>query len=570
MKKYVSLSFKITLFSTIIVLVATLLVGVIVYTETGAYFYNSTVRGLNAESQLLRNDIENAYIKIVNDIAILLKTPPIQGIIRSTENHGNDKLDSSNLRQWKARLATIFQSMLEVNPDYTQIRYIGLANKGKELVRVNQNRQGIYRVAESSLQAKENRTYYQQAKNLSQGSVMFSDINYNVENGKVEYPQVTTLRVLQPVYTAQQKTFGMLIINVNLLHYLRKVLIYDGIRYPVVLYNDFGDFLIYNNATKKLQYFPNDTALPNGFLGNKAITSTQQIVPYLTDNKEYYVITHQIYASQQKDHSVLTMSIVIPRSDLNEKDQGLAKNMLLWVLLVCCGAGFLIYLFAHRTMRYLTLMARSISESVQSRSKHLFLPTKLNDEVGLLAKAFEQKTQLLNKIALYDSLTGLPNRKNFVDHLEEAIQRANRSSRLVAVLYFDINKFKDVNDTYGHDFGDGLLVQFAYTLKACTRESAFCARIGGDEFCVILEDIPSIETMQEILQRYQNSLNKSYVVNGITFNVQIAGGVALFPNDASHADELLIKADKAMYVSKKNADGVFKLFCHTQQDNEKD
>lgn len=565
MKKYVSLSFKITVFTTVVVLMACMAVGLIVYVTTNSYFYENSVNGLTAETKLVRNDIENSYIKVVNDVSILSKTPPIQGLMRSSQNSGIDAQDHSTSQQWKSRLATTFKSMLAVNKNYTQIRFIGIADNGKEMVRVDQSQYGIYHHNEDILQSKGEEDYFKKAIKLSHGSVMFSNINYNRENGKIQYPRVITLRAIMPIYTPNQKVFGVLIINLNILHYLREILLYDGVRYPVVLFNKHNDFFVYNHKTKKLDFFERNQVLSDGFLGNKALTSTKEIMPTLKHDKKYLTILQQVYADQRGDHPVLSLAMIVPTAELVQADKKFVTEILIWVLIVCILASLLIYIFSHRTMRNLTNMAQSISQSVQSRDKALYLPIKLNDEVGMLARAFKQKTKLLHKIAMFDSLTGLPNRKNFIDHLDDAIARASRSTQLMAVVYLDINRFKEVNDTYGHDYGDSLLTQFSYDLQACTRDDAFCARLGGDEFGIVVENLSTKDSVNVIVKRLEGKLNRSYAINGITLNLQISGGLALYPQDALKTDELLRLSDQAMYVSKERRDGTI-VMCATIPD----
>lgn len=557
MKRFVSLTAKITTFSTIIILLISLCVALIVYFISNTFFLKTATKNLRNETHLIGNNIENALIKVNNDINILLKTPPIQGIIRSMNQHGLDPENSSNLQLWKQRLNTIFTSMLEANKNYTQIRYLTATDPGQEIVRVNQTNQGIFPVPEASLQSKAHRDYYKQAITLSQGSVLFSKVNYNQEHGKVEQPLVPTLRVITPVYSTTQKIFGLLIINVNISRYLRDILLRSSDNYDVIVFDQFDDFFIFNHGSKTIRFYESNQQIKDGIFGNKNIKSASQIIPYLKSDTHRISVFQPIFSNLNKDHKVFTIIISVPKSILRKEDNGLIRDILFWVIALCLFAALIIFLFTHKNLKPLAEMAESIRATNHPNKADLELPTYLNNEVGLLARAFEEKTKLLSKLALFDSLTGLPNRKNFIDHLDEAIHHAKRSELPLNVIYMDINGFKEINDTYGHDYGDELLIQFAHALRKTTRDNDFCARLSGDEFAVIIQDISTEEQLEKILKRYENDLNTTYALKGITLNVVVSGGVAAYPINASKPEDLLKHADLAMYQSKREGKGLF-------------
>ncbi len=258
LKKLRLLSSKITLFSTLIIFVTMAIITSITYVTMRSFFIKESIQNLKNETELISNDIENSLIKLENDLAVLSKTPPIDGIMRSDENNGQDPLENSNITIWKDRLVVIFDSMLQVNPQYTQIRYIGIKDNGKEIVRVNQSRDEIYRTHESALQSKVNEPYFQQGIKLSQGSISFSSITYNVEKRKITVPLTPTLRVMMPIYTKKQKIFGLLVINVNIQNYLQNILNRTDKDYDVVLYNEFYDSFIYNYKNKNLEFLSHE------------------------------------------------------------------------------------------------------------------------------------------------------------------------------------------------------------------------------------------------------------------------------------------------------------------------
>ena len=168
-------------------------------------------------------------------------------------------------------------------------------------------------------------------------------------------------------------------------------------------------------------------------------------------------------------------------------------------------------------------------------------------------------TQVLNKLAFYDNLTGLPNRNLFVDRLSRAMAAAQRNRGGLALLYIDIDHFKRINDTFGHDAGDELLRQLAVRLQKCLRKTDTVARLGGDEFVIIIEQIPdtllAIRTVENLLE----TCSGDYELRGSSQRVTLSIGISLYPRDAKDMDALLKCADTAMYHTKASGRNGFRL-----------
>ena len=164
-------------------------------------------------------------------------------------------------------------------------------------------------------------------------------------------------------------------------------------------------------------------------------------------------------------------------------------------------------------------------------------------------RQFEERIQ---QMAQYDTLTQLPNRLLFNDRLSHAISMAKRENRQFALLYFDLDRFKPVNDRYGHDAGDQLLQMVATRVSYLLRESDTIARIGGDEFVVLLPAIVSREDAVEVANRIIVALTSPYTLDGIEekISIGVSIGIALYPKDGADRDALIKSADAAMYKSK--------------------
>ena len=157
----------------------------------------------------------------------------------------------------------------------------------------------------------------------------------------------------------------------------------------------------------------------------------------------------------------------------------------------------------------------------------------------------------LNQLALYDLLTGLPNRQFFMELLNKALHRAQRAKRLVALLFLDLDRFKMVNDLLGHVAGDELLKSVAMRLKSVARASDTVARLSGDEFTIILEDVLSADSVARFSQKILQALTQGFKVSGRDFFITGSIGVALYPNDGTNMATLLKSADAAMYAAKE-------------------
>ena len=158
--------------------------------------------------------------------------------------------------------------------------------------------------------------------------------------------------------------------------------------------------------------------------------------------------------------------------------------------------------------------------------------------------------EIVLKQANMDLLTGLPNRRMFVDRLKWAINKSHRENKKLAVLFLDLDHFKDINDTLGHDVGDQLLKETAQRLQACIRETDTLARLGGDEFTIIMGELDP-RNIDRVALSIQQSMTRPFQLKKECCHVSFSIGIALYPDDANDTTELLKKADQAMYVAKQ-------------------
>lgn len=175
--------------------------------------------------------------------------------------------------------------------------------------------------------------------------------------------------------------------------------------------------------------------------------------------------------------------------------------------------------------------------------------------------AIERKRseERLTYLAQYDHLTGLVNRTLFRDRLIHAMARSKRMQQPIGLMLLDLDRFKAVNDTFGHDMGDELLKVVSERLKTCVREVDTVARMGGDEFTIILEGASSEQNILVVAKRITESIATPFELKGHQISIGISIGITIYPHDDHPVDELLKHADTAMYRAKQEGGSAFRL-----------
>lgn len=176
-----------------------------------------------------------------------------------------------------------------------------------------------------------------------------------------------------------------------------------------------------------------------------------------------------------------------------------------------------------------------------------------------LLTRLKQTNEQITHLAYHDSLTSLPNRILFFDRLNQAITRARRDKVSAAVLFIDIDGFKIINDALGHDAGDTLLREVAKRTLACVRESDTVARMGGDEFTVVLNNVLTPQGKECVAQKIVDAISLPYLINGKNCSVTVSIGIALYPNHGETAEQLVKIADAAMYLAKHSGKNCYRF-----------
>ncbi len=172
----------------------------------------------------------------------------------------------------------------------------------------------------------------------------------------------------------------------------------------------------------------------------------------------------------------------------------------------------------------------------------------------------KEAEEIIKRLAYYDALTGLPNRPLFNDRLRLAMLSADRNKKKVAVMLLDLDRFKQINDTLGHNAGDELLKSVSNRLLKILRKSDTIARMGGDEFLIIIPGISFLEYVESVARKIINSFKESFILNGNVINVTTSIGIAIYPDNGRDEETLIKLADISMYEAKKTGRNNYNIY----------
>lgn len=180
-------------------------------------------------------------------------------------------------------------------------------------------------------------------------------------------------------------------------------------------------------------------------------------------------------------------------------------------------------------------------------------------EVRLLYSELVEANKVLASLALHDALTGLPNRRLLMDRFSLAIAHAHRNKGLMAVIYLDLDGFKQVNDTLGHDAGDALLKMVAGRMSGSVRQEDTVARMGGDEFVILLWELSHAEGADKPASKVMHAVSQPYDIQGQSVNITISAGIGIYPTHGKEAKSLLKCADLALHEAKRTGKNSYRI-----------
>jgi diguanylate cyclase (GGDEF)-like protein len=263
---------------------------------------------------------------------------------------------------------------------------------------------------------------------------------------------------------------------------------------------------------------------------------------------------------------------------MSDAQQGLehTRQLSLWTSLGCALMLTLLaltwWLLHRRVVLALTETTELLVTIAQGHLEVKVPAPKHRDEVGDMLGAIavlrdnsiarKAAEDAIRQMAYYDRLTGLPNRRLLEDRMQQVLASAQRRHAKVAVMFIDLDKFKQVNDQHGHEAGDWLLVQVAQRMRTVLRESDTAARVGGDEFVVLLPDSLSVQDAVTVAEKIRHQMEQPFIMsNGIELSISSSIGVAMYPDQADNPRDLLHYGDEAMYKAKKHGRNAVEVFA---------
>lgn len=528
---------------------AAILAGYYTFDSSRERLQGRAERSLLATTQVLARHMQAGFGTVARDTAFLA--------------------DAAAVEQDQGRLADLFKANLQAHPAYLQIRYISASDYGLELVRIDRQGDKLVRVPDDQLQEKSHFPFVFEALSLPDGEVYVSEFGINHEDAAQE-AAVPVFNMASPVVQGGQLR-GVVVVRVAAAPFLHNFNAALPTPYGFYLSNRWGDFLVHPDAAQTFGFdrgqriliqesFPQVAALVDG-RAEEAVLSQLG-----TDDEEARVFAFVRMPFGNADEGrFMVVGLSQPLAVVQGEVLDLGRSILK-ILLVLSVVGVAL---AAGVSRLVTQPLQVMVKAAQAFSRgqaHGALPVHRGDEVGELARSFQDMEQQISRqlaelnlsrdamahLAHHDALTGLPNRRMFEQRLTQVLELSRRSGRSCALLFVDLDEFKAINDTRGHAVGDLVLQAVARTIVGAVRQVDTVARLAGDEFTVLCENVDSEEAALQIVTKLQHAFEPPLDIDGQPLPVRASIGLSLFPRDAQDARTLMASADAAMYRVKQS------------------
>ncbi len=489
--------------------------------ELNTFFSEIKTQEKNALSHQ-HNDITERFNDIIGDLIFL-----------SRQNELLTYLDLKNIKT-KRDIQKEYIAMLLAKKTYDQIRYID--NNGMECVRVNFTDGNPEAVPAEKLQNKAKRYYFTDTIKLGRKEIFVSPLDLNIEHGKIEEPLKPMLRFGTPVFNNNGEKHGIVLLNYlakNLLDYIREKKI--GEPSENMLLNTEGYWLL--NSIKKKEW---------GFMfDNKDRLSFAVDYP-----EEWRMIRKQKSGQINTGNGLFTFITIYPLQEGHRSNSGSYPSYKPSVKKSNSSEYFWV-LVSHIPFEVMKSYKRELLKKIFAIGAGSFLLISFGSWqlAFAITKHRSYQAQLI-ELAYYDSLTRLPNRKFFFDRLKKEISHAHRHGRRFGLLYVDLDGFKKINDTMGHDAGDELLIKVGSALEKTLRKEDTVGRLGGDEFAVILSEIKVPEDVKQVGEKIVLAMGQPFRLKAGIAQIGASVGAVIFPDHEISMERLIKRADSAMYRAK--------------------
>jgi diguanylate cyclase (GGDEF)-like protein len=564
------LAVKLAVLLAAIGILASGLTGFFAYSANRAMLVDAAQRNLLTSTQFLNRRFASALNDIGDDARVLATLPVARRLVTRADGQ-DDAADA---------LAQAFAALIEVHPAYLQVRLIRAADYGLERVRVDSTSQHPMRVVGPQLQEKGFLPYVFDTLRLAPNQVYLSRISINREYGSHSADKRPILRVATPVFSSRGRADGVLVISVDLASLLTTLRADLPSHYQLYLANKWGDFLIHPDPAQTFGFdkgrriFMQDSFRATRPLFEKGAPGT-----VLNGLDEPQQAAGKVLAFEREPfgdrdaHQFVVLGLSQPLSDVLEGADALGSSIVRMVLAFSALAIVLAVVFARAITHPLNMLAHAATRFSSERAIEA-LPLQRTDEIGVLARCFDRMRKQIQThmsallehqeemayLAHHDPLSGLPNRMLFFRQLDQALAEAERDACALAVLFVDLDHFKEINDQLGHAMGDQVLHTVARRLRHAVRSQDMVARLGGDEFIILLGGMLDENDLPAIALKIQDSLHETMTLDGQALSVGASIGISVFPRDGGTAEELVHHADQAMYEAKTHGRNTFRCY----------
>jgi len=426
-------------------------------------------------------------------------------------------------------------SFLKTTELFDQLRLLDA--HGMELERANYNGGHPFLTPENESQNKSDRYYVQRVPKLDANEVYISPLDLNIENGKVELPYKPTIRFGMAIFNARGEKRGILMLNFLAEHMLVQLKrSNDGFPGRIMLLNRESYWMYGVEPARQWGFMFEDRR--NETMAQSSYANWLRIIE--SDSGDF------------EDHGKLyAFATIYPFREMAEIPM---------IQLASSGSSYFWKLVSDVSPSVIANRFQSVRNTIFIWSGSIaFLLIVISWMLARSDVLRMDSERRLRYIAQHDALTGLASRSLFADRLGQAIAMARRHRSSFAMLYLDLDEFKPVNDSFGHDTGDALLKKVADRLHLCVREVDTVARMGGDEFAIILVETEADTDAVLVAKKIIQAFKAAFRISSKDCFIGASIGIAMYPTDAEQADTLVHYADKAMYRAKLEGKNNYRL-----------
>lgn len=468
--------------------------------------------------------------------------------------------------------ALLLAGLVNTHPEYQKLRLIDALDHGLERIRVDRIGDAVRILPAEQLLEKGHQPYVYETLKLAEGQIYLSAATVNLETEGGASPR-PSIQMAAGVFDAQRQVRGVVVVDIDLDRLFRQLAADLPSGLQLILLNRRGDYLIHPDPALAFAFDRGQRGhVADAYPGAQAWLAAPQrrmeLVTATPDGtsglRQLAAFVRQPATEMRLDEAEFIIGLTQPLDDVLVEGERLASVVLRILLGVSVVALMLAALLARALTRPLLQIVDAVRGFTGHETTEPVLPSQRGDEIGLLARsvrdmqrqirqqfdALEAKQGELDQLASRDGLTGLLNRRVFLDRLEHALAQARRSQGQLALLFVDLDRFKAINDEHGHAAGDVVLQTLAQRLQQLVREADTVARIGGDEFVILLDHADPATAAETVAEKVRCALALPIQFGTLQLRAGASIGIGRYPQDGSDVGELLAAADRAMYAVK--------------------